>query len=92
MKITIMKKLVVALFYAIALFCATVFVGAAVAGASGADNRRWTMYTCGTLDCVTQFLNTLPVERALEAKIVVINSQRSFLGVLSDPYYIYYRK
>jgi hypothetical protein len=41
---------------------------------------------------ITNFLNTLPTERAIEAKIVVLNSQRSFLGSLSSPYILMYRE
>jgi hypothetical protein len=52
----------------------------------------WKMESCGTLDCVTAQLNRLPPDRALEAKVVVINSTRSFMGALSNPYYIYYRE
>ena len=56
------------------------------------NQKHWQMQTCDTLDCVTDFLNKLPVQDALEAKVIVINSQRSLLGVLSNPYYIYYRR
>ena len=52
----------------------------------------WNIQSCGTLECVTEFLNKLPIDRAIEAKITTINSQRSFMGVLSDPYKIWYRK
>lgn len=53
---------------------------------------HWVMKDCFTLDCVTETLNGLPLERALEAKITTINSQRSAFGALSSPYYIWYRK
>jgi hypothetical protein len=52
----------------------------------------WTIQVCDTLDEVTEFLNKLPLERALEAKIVTINSTRSFMGVWSAPYRVYYRR
>lgn len=44
------------------------------------SHLTWTHEACSTLDCVDDVLNKLPLDRALEAKIVVINSQRSFLG------------
>jgi len=52
----------------------------------------WHQHSCMTLDDVKAFLDKLPPDRALEAKIVVLNSQRSFLGALSEPYYILYRE
>lgn len=52
----------------------------------------WIMKGCFTLDDVKRFLNTLPLSESLNAKIVVINSQRSFLGKLSTPYYVLYPK
>lgn len=52
----------------------------------------WVMQPCSTLEEVEKFLNKLPRDQAVLAKIVVINSQRSFLGVLSTPYYIFYEK
>jgi hypothetical protein len=55
-------------------------------------NLQWESHACGTVTCVADFLNRLPDERAAEAKVITINSQRSFMGVLSDPYYVYYRK
>ena len=54
--------------------------------------QHWEMKSCATLNCVTDFLNALPPDSALDAKITTINSQRSFLGTLSDPYKIWYRK
>lgn len=51
----------------------------------------WVMRACFTLEDVTSFLNTLPTERALEAKVIAMNSQRSFLGMFSTPYYVWYR-
>jgi len=53
---------------------------------------EWVMQGCFTLQDVTDFLNKLPPERAIEAKVVAINSQRSFLGSLSTPYYVWYRR
>lgn len=52
----------------------------------------WVMKGCFTLDDVTTFLNSLPFQEALQAKVVVINSQRSFVGALSTPYYVWYPK
>ena len=52
----------------------------------------WAIKDCFTLEDVSAFLNSLPPERAVEAKVVVINSQRSFLGALSSPYQVFYRK
>lgn len=51
----------------------------------------WAMKDCFTLGCVTDCLNSLPPDRAGEAKVLAINSQRSMLGALSNPYYIWYR-
>ena len=44
-----------------------------------------------TIEEMVQFLNTLPEQYAKEAKVIVLNSQRSFLGPLSKPYYLIYR-
>lgn len=63
----------------------------ASAGYSEEPRLTWKMEGCYTLDDVTVFLNKLPAERALEAKVVAINSQRSFLGTLSTPYYVWHR-
>lgn len=52
----------------------------------------WAMKDCYTLDDVTAFLNTLPTDRAVDAKVLAINSQRSFLGSMSTPYYVWYRR
>ena len=52
----------------------------------------WTMVSCSTLDEVKKLLDGLPATEAMSAKIVVINSQRSFLGAWSDPYYVFYAK
>lgn len=52
----------------------------------------WTSKQFGTIDDLVRFLNTLSDDRAKEAKILVINSQRSFLGVLSSPYFLIYRE
>ena len=52
----------------------------------------WLMKPCFTLDEVTQFLNTLPPGIADTAKVLAINSKRSFLGELSTPYYVWYRQ
>lgn len=52
----------------------------------------WVMKDCFDLPCVTRTLNELPPDRAVDAKVIAINSQRSFLGALSSPYYIWYRK
>lgn len=53
---------------------------------------EWAMKDCYTLDDVTAFLNKLPPDRATDAKVLAINSQRSFLGTWSTPYYVWYRK
>lgn len=52
----------------------------------------WVMKDCFTLDDVTKFLNTLPLDQALHAKVIAINSQRSFAGVFTTPYYVWYNK
>ena len=52
----------------------------------------WTMVSCSSLAEVQKTLSKLTNSESLSAKIVVINSQRSFLGVWSDPYYIFYVK
>lgn len=52
----------------------------------------WVMKGCFALDDVTNFLNSLPKQQALTAKVVAINSQRSFMGALSTPYYVWYNK
>lgn len=53
---------------------------------------HWAMKDCFTLDDVTKFLNALPPDRAADAKVLAINSQRSFLGAMDTPYYVWYRK
>lgn len=53
---------------------------------------QWVMEGCDTLEQVTALLNRLPPDRATDAKVTTINSQRSFMGVLSTPYYVWYRK
>jgi len=53
---------------------------------------QWVMQDCYTLDDVTALLNRLPADRAVDAKVLAINSQRSFLGAASTPYYVWYRK
>lgn len=50
----------------------------------------WVIQPCGTLEEVAKFLNKLPTAQAINAKVVVINSQRSFFGVWSTPYYVFY--
>ena len=52
----------------------------------------WLLKPCFTLEEVTKFLNSLSPGVADTAKIVAINSQRSFLGSLSTPYYVWYRQ
>lgn len=52
---------------------------------------QWKMQACYTLNDVTTFLNKLTPAQALEAKVLAINSQRSVLGSLSNPYYVWYR-
>lgn len=52
----------------------------------------WVSQSFFTIDDMVKFLNGLPEDRAKEAKILVINSQRSFLSTLSSPYYLIYRK
>lgn len=52
----------------------------------------WAMQACDTLEAVLQFFNGLQDWQTEKAKIVVINSQRSFFGVLSTPYYVFYPK
>lgn len=52
----------------------------------------WIMQDCYTLDDVTATLNRLTPEQAATAKVIAINSQRSMLGALSNPYYVWYRK
>ena len=52
----------------------------------------WTMVSCSSLADVQKTLNGLTNSESLTAKIVVINSKRSFLGALSDPYYVFYVK
>jgi hypothetical protein len=64
----------------------------AISTESTIHSLRWQMESCGTLEDVTDFLNKLPPERAIEAKVTTINSQRSFMGALSDPYKVWYRK
>ena len=51
----------------------------------------WLCKSFFTINDMVAFLNTLPEERAKEAKIFVINSQRSFLNEFSNPYYVLYR-
>lgn len=51
----------------------------------------WVAKSFFTIEDMMRFINQLPLERAMEAKIIVINSQRSFLGAASDPYYLIYR-
>jgi len=52
----------------------------------------WVMKDCYTLEDVTKMLNSLPADRAVDAKVLAINSQRSWMGSLSTPYYVWYRK
>lgn len=56
------------------------------------QSAQWYMKDCFTLEDVTVFLNQLPPESAATAKVTTINSQRSFLGSMSSPYYVWYRK
>lgn len=41
-----------------------------------------------TVSATLDFINTLPLERAIEAKIIACNSQRMFF----DPYIVFYRE
>lgn len=61
-------------------------------GTAQQSSPPWRMHGCFSLDEVTNFLNNLPPGRATEAKVIAINSQRSFLGSLSTPYYVWYRR
>lgn len=60
--------------------------------AQAAKYNGWAMKDCYTLDDVTAFLNSLPADKADDAKVLAINSQRSMLGALSNPYYVWYRR
>ena len=51
----------------------------------------WVTKSFFTIDGMINFLNTLPIQRQMEAKVFVINSTRSFMGNFSDPYYLIYR-
>lgn len=51
----------------------------------------WVTKSFFTIDDMIDFLNMLPMQRQMEAKIFVINSTRSFMGKFSDPYYFIYR-
>lgn len=50
----------------------------------------WIMKTFVTLDSVTTFLNSLPVQQSLHAKIVVVDSQWTIFGPLTESYNIFY--
>ncbi len=51
----------------------------------------WVYESYFTIEDLMTALNALPVDKQLEAKIIVINSQRSFVGIWSDPYYLIHR-
>lgn len=68
-----------------------VLIGVSAAELQRPTRVEWVMEGCGTLDCVTALLNTLG-DRAIDAKVTTINSQRSFLGPLTTPYYVWHRK
>ncbi len=51
----------------------------------------WVYESYFTIENLMTALNALPVDKQLEAKIMVINSQRSMLGAWSDPYYLIHR-
>lgn len=76
----------------IILACVVLLAGLSLFNSAAASTQKWEMKSCGSLDCVTDFLNTLPPANADTAKVTTINSQRSFMGALSDPYKIWYRK
>ncbi len=57
---------------------------------SAQPKPTWIMKSCFTLDEVTSVLNALSPEQAASAKVTTINSQRSMLGALSSPYYVWY--
>lgn len=71
--------------------CVAAFIGIERAEAQQVK-RPWVMVPCYTLDDVTRLLNTLPPADALEAKVIANNSQRSLLGVWSNPYHVWHRK
>ena len=78
--------------WTVGIFVAAWIIGVPMVATFANPHLTWAMQTCSTLEEVTQFLNTLPEERALEAKVLTINSQRSFGGVFSSPYRIFYRR
>ena len=51
----------------------------------------WVVKSFFTIDDMAKFINTLPPGVASDSKVVVINSQRSFLGTWSNPYFLIYR-
>ncbi len=52
----------------------------------------WTYEQCYTLEAANAFLNKLSEDRAIEAKFVVLNSNRNIGGLFGCPYVIYYRR
>jgi hypothetical protein len=50
----------------------------------------WILKAFFTLDDLGKFMNNLPLSEALNAKVIVINSQRSLAGFWSPPYYLLY--
>lgn len=78
-----MKKLL------IVIAIVSMFSGAAIATVVPTQ-PTWIMKYCYTLEAVTQLLNSLPPQSAAQAKVLAINSQRSFMGSLSTPYYVWY--
>ena len=52
----------------------------------------WVSKQFFAINDMVKFLNDLPPDRALEAKVVVLNSQRSFMGKWSSPYVLVYRE
>lgn len=76
----------------VALVLVCLLVALVSLAAAQPARAQWVMKDCFTLEAVTDFLNTLPPDRAADAKVVAINSQRSFMGSLSTPYYVWYRR
>ena len=59
--------------------------------AHAAPTMQWDKQSCNTLDDVQSFLNKLSPDRALEAKVVTINSKRQ-MNFLCDAYVVFYRR
>lgn len=82
-----MRETIRTVIIAASLLCLGVY---ATAKANQPD--QWVMESAYTLDDVTAILNKLPSGKAIDAKVLAINSQRSFMGSLSTPYYVWHRK